>query len=65
MDAEASFRMALSLAPNDAEVWSILGLTLAQQGQYSEAKASFEAALALAPDFALARQALQQLPADA
>lgn len=51
-EAEASFRAALTLAPDLAEAWVNLGLVLEQSRQDDEAEACYRQAIALRPDIA-------------
>jgi serine/threonine protein kinase/tetratricopeptide (TPR) repeat protein len=52
-EAEAAFRKALALKPDDAEAYSNLGVILNDhQGKHAEAEAAFRKALALKPDLA-------------
>jgi tetratricopeptide (TPR) repeat protein len=50
--AEAAFRIALDLRPNDAAAWHNLGVVLARQGNLPEAIAKFETALGYNPESA-------------
>jgi Flp pilus assembly protein TadD len=53
-DAEAikSFRQALGIRPDSAELHSLLGSSLARTGNYPEAEAELRKAVALKPDYA-------------
>ena len=57
-EAEASYRQALSLKSDSAEVHYNLGITLNEQGKLNEAEASLRQALSLKPDYAEAHSNL-------
>jgi tetratricopeptide (TPR) repeat protein len=57
-------RAALAVAPS-AGVHYRVGLILAQQKQFKEARAAYDAALAADPSYIHARDAIRQLPAEA
>jgi Flp pilus assembly protein TadD len=50
-EAEASYRRALALRPDNAPACNNLGVTLMEQGRPREAEAAFRQALALRPDY--------------
>jgi len=52
----------LGTAATSQVVGEALGMALAQQKQFAEARVAFEAALAIDPAFGAAKQALRQLP---
>jgi tetratricopeptide (TPR) repeat protein len=49
-DAEAAYRQAIALTPDDAEAYYNLGNALYDQGQYAAAEAAYRQAIALTPD---------------
>lgn len=51
-EAADSYRQALSLKPDSAEGYSLLGSALAQAGNYREAEEALRKAVALKPDYA-------------
>jgi tetratricopeptide (TPR) repeat protein len=53
--AEATYRRALSLAPESYEACNGLGIALARQGRNDEAAEAFERAIAIDPDLETAR----------
>ncbi|HHJ53275.1 MAG TPA: tetratricopeptide repeat protein [Caldithrix abyssi] len=57
--AEATYRRAVELFPDDAMLWSFYGITLQQQEKYQPAIRAFKHALSLEPDN---RNALTNLP---
>ena len=57
-EAVASYRQALTLKPDYAEVHFNLGNTLNDQGKLDEAVASYRQALTLKPDYAEAHNNL-------
>jgi Flp pilus assembly protein TadD len=59
--AEASFRSAARLKPDDAAAWGFLGWTLWQQDKTVEAKNNLEKGIALDPDAAAVRNSLASL----
>lgn len=60
-EALDAFRMAVECAPNLADAHLYLGETLAEAGQFAEARASLERARALKPDDPRPRAALAKL----
>lgn len=50
-EAEAAYRQALGVAPEDTAAWAGLGAALNAQARHAEAEAAFERALALDPAF--------------
>lgn len=56
-----AIRQAISLAPTDAKLRYNLGILEQELGQTETARFTFQKTLELKPDYALARQALEQL----
>ena len=50
-DAAKSFRKALSIRPQWAEAYSLLGTALARSGNYREAEEALRKAVTIKPDF--------------
>lgn len=50
--AEAAFRRAIDLDPQDASTWNNLGIALANQRRYAEAEAAYRRAIDLNPQYA-------------
>jgi tetratricopeptide (TPR) repeat protein len=50
--AADSYRQALSLKPNSAEAYSVLGSALAEAGNYREAEKALRKSVALKPNYA-------------
>ena len=55
-------RRAAKIGANNAAVQFRLGMVLAAQKRFADARAAFEATLAIDPTFGAAKQALRQLP---
>jgi superkiller protein 3 len=49
VEAEAAFRQAIALDPNNVDLYTMLAFVLKDSGKYAEAEAAFEQALALNP----------------
>jgi tetratricopeptide (TPR) repeat protein/mono/diheme cytochrome c family protein len=60
-DAVQHYKQALEYRAGDAELYTRLGATLAQTGNFPEARAAFETALRITPGYAPARQMLAQI----
>lgn len=60
-DAEAAFRFALELEPENPQYHYVLGAALHAQSRYSDAETAFHRATELAPDYAAPRIALGKM----
>jgi tetratricopeptide (TPR) repeat protein/mono/diheme cytochrome c family protein len=59
--AEARYREALTIRPDDVDLHIRLGMTFARMERLSESQAEFETVLRLQPDSSLARQAIDAI----
>jgi tetratricopeptide (TPR) repeat protein len=56
--AEAAYRDLLSIDPNNAELWYLLGTVCQPQGKVAETLAAYQRAVAIKPQFAQAQNSL-------
>jgi tetratricopeptide (TPR) repeat protein len=59
-NAEADLRKTVELSPNDLQAWVLLGASLADQGQFTEARNAFRTGLKLAPERSAQHNAIVQ-----
>jgi Tfp pilus assembly protein PilF len=59
--AQREAEIALSIDPNHASAWNILGIVAANNRQYDQAIADFRKALECDPDLSMARENLEKL----
>jgi tetratricopeptide (TPR) repeat protein len=56
--AEAAYRQLLTIDPNNAEIWYLVGTTCQPQGKAAEALTAFQRAVAIKPEFSQAQNSL-------